>query len=66
MTDWQPIATAPFGEDLELSVIENGEVHSLVFPCRRSGQGWSDSHTRREVPVHPTHWRSWREDQSKV
>jgi hypothetical protein len=57
--DWQPIDTAPFGEDLHLSVIENGEVHSLVFPCRRTKNGWLHSLTSNDVPVHPTHWRHW-------
>lgn len=61
MIDWQPIATAPFGQDLELSVIENGEVHALVFPCRRSEEGWSDSQTNRIIPVRPSHWRNWKE-----
>ena len=61
MMDWQPIATAPFEAELELSVIENGEVHSLVFPCQRSGEGWSDAHTSRIVPIHPSHWRYWGE-----
>lgn len=61
MMDWQPIATAPFAADLELSVIEKGEVHALVFPCRRTEDGWSDSQTHRVVPVHPSHWRFWHE-----
>ncbi|TPQ30522.1 hypothetical protein C2U70_26310 [Bradyrhizobium guangdongense] len=62
--DWQPIATAPIAEDLELSVIENAEVHSLVFPCRRSEDGWVDCQTKRLVPIHPTHWRFWGKNQS--
>jgi hypothetical protein len=34
--DWQPIDPAPFDQCLELSVIEDSEVHALVFPCRRA------------------------------
>jgi hypothetical protein len=37
--DWQPIDSAPFGQDLRLGVIEGSEVHSLVFPCRRTKDG---------------------------
>jgi hypothetical protein len=39
MLDWQPIATAPFDRDLQVSVIERGEIHTLIFPCRRTRGG---------------------------
>jgi hypothetical protein len=39
MLDWQPIATAPFDRDLQVSVIERGEIHTLIFPCRRTQAG---------------------------
>jgi hypothetical protein len=57
--DWQPIDSAPFGQDLQLGVIEGGEAHSLVFPCRRTNDGWLNGRTNRPVPVRPTHWRPW-------
>ena len=56
---WQPIATAPFDRELELSVIENGEVYALVFSCRRTEFGWVDGSTKKPVLVEPTHWREW-------
>jgi hypothetical protein len=56
---WQPIATAPFERDLQLSVIEDGEVYSLVFACRRTAMGWIASATNNVVVVRPTHWREW-------
>jgi hypothetical protein len=59
MLDWQPIATVPDDRSLELSVIENGRVHALVFPCRRTAIGWADAATRQPVFVEPTHWRLW-------
>ncbi|WP_448150742.1 hypothetical protein [Labrys miyagiensis] len=59
---WQPIHSAPYGKDLELSVIENGEVHALVFPCRRGVNGWINVLTGAPVPVRPTHWRYWPEE----
>ncbi len=59
MSNWQPIASAPFGTDLELSVIEGREVHALLFPCRRSLRGWINAATQTAVQVAPTHWRPW-------
>ncbi|MBS0522159.1 MAG: hypothetical protein JSS04_00885 [Proteobacteria bacterium] len=60
MGKWQPIASAPFDRDLQLSVIEEGEVHALAFPCRRTGSGWFNSEGER-VEVNPSHWRDWAE-----
>jgi hypothetical protein len=56
---WQQISTAPFDRDLELAVIHGGEVHALVFPCRRILRGWMDATTKRRIDVQPTHWREW-------
>jgi hypothetical protein len=61
MDEWSPIHTAPFGCDLQLSVIERGEVHALVFPCQRTEQGWTQALTGKFVLVDPTHWRDWRD-----
>lgn len=57
MCDWQPIQSAPFDRDLQLSVIE-GEVHPLVFPCRRTQAGWRNR-SGRTVDINPSHWRDW-------
>jgi hypothetical protein len=59
MLDWQPISSAPFDCELELSVIERGEAHALVFPCRRTQSGWVHAKTGQPVFVDPTHWRVW-------
>jgi hypothetical protein len=56
---WQPISSAPYGSDLELSVIERGVSHALTFPCRRGPYGWVDAVTERRIDVRPTHWRPW-------
>ena len=56
---WQPISSAPYGHDLELSVIENDVPHALAFPCRRVVDGWVNAATLRPVDVRPTHWRPW-------
>ncbi len=59
MTDWHPISTAPFDRDLQLSVIEKGEVFALIFPCRLTQTGWVDAKMGKLVLVEPTHWRMW-------
>jgi hypothetical protein len=58
--EWQPIATAPFGRDLELAAISNAAgMQALVFPCRRVLDGWVKVETGTLVNVFPTHWREW-------
>jgi len=58
--DWQPITSAPFDRDLELAVLDGGNVHALVFPCRRTLDGWVKYATNERVRVQPTHWREWK------
>jgi len=61
MSDWEPIATAPFDRDLELAVVDGDGVHALVFPSRRLPQGWQNALTRRTIDLQPTHWRDWQD-----
>jgi hypothetical protein len=61
MLDWQPISTAPFDRDVQLSVIDGEDVYALVFPCRRKEDGWIEAKTGKPVFVRPTHWRVWSE-----
>jgi hypothetical protein len=56
---WRSISSAPFEQDLELSVIEDDEVHALLFPCRRTARGWANAWAKSAVSVRPTHWRPW-------
>jgi hypothetical protein len=57
--DWHPIASAPFDQEVELSVIEADEVHALLFSCRRTARGWVNASIKTAIPVRPTHWRPW-------
>jgi hypothetical protein len=59
---WSHIITATFDRDLQLSVIEDGEVYALVFSCRRTANGWIEARSGYPVNVHPTHWREWAEE----
>jgi hypothetical protein len=56
---WQPISTAPFDRDLELSVFDDDEHHAVGFPCRKIPGGWLNAESKRWVPIRPTHWREW-------
>jgi hypothetical protein len=60
--EWLPVSIAPSGKDLQLCVIERGNVHSLAFPCRKDGSQWVDASTEEPVDVQPTHWRLWTDD----
>jgi hypothetical protein len=59
---WLPVSIAPSDGDLEVCVIENGEVYALVFPCRKHGDAWVDASTKKRIDIQPTHWRLWAED----
>jgi len=61
MASWSIISTAPFDRDLEVAVIERGDSHPLVFPCRRILGGWMSAETKQRIDVHPTHWREWKQ-----
>ena len=59
MDGWHPITNAPHERNLQLSVLEDGEVYALVFPCRRKDGQWVDAATGKLVAIEPTHWREW-------
>jgi hypothetical protein len=58
-TEWQSISTAPSDCDLELAVIDDEGPHALIFPCRRTPDGWISTGTKKLIDVRPTHWRKW-------
>jgi hypothetical protein len=49
MREWYLILTAPLDRNLQLSVQEKEEVHSLVFPCRRIQKGWVNALTGNQL-----------------
>jgi hypothetical protein len=63
---WQPVSTAPFDCDLELAVRDGGELHVLVFACRRILSGWAKAATKERICVNPTHWRRWLDPTSSL
>jgi len=56
---WLPVSIAPSDRDLEVCVIHNGEVHALIFPCRKKGTDWVDASSKKRIDIAPTHWRRW-------
>jgi hypothetical protein len=58
---WLPVSIAPSDTDLEVCVMNNREIHALVFPCRKNGTAWVDVLTKQRIDIHPTHWRKWTE-----
>jgi len=59
---WNPIASAPFGRNLELAVFDEDGPHALVFPCARAREGWKNATNGARVDIRPTHWRDWGEN----
>lgn len=39
LSHWHPASTAPYNQDLELRVAEEGVMSALPFPCRQSNTG---------------------------
>jgi hypothetical protein len=60
--EWHVIrapSDVPADRDVRLAVIKDGEVHALIFPCRRSGEDYVNAKTKWRVEVYPTHWQEW-------
>jgi hypothetical protein len=56
---WQPIETAPKGENLRLRVINSaGEEYDLTFPCIRTAKGFVTPKGT-VLQVLPTQWMSF-------
>jgi hypothetical protein len=56
---WEPISTAPFDCELELSDLGRDGPHALAFPCSRILGGWINAETKERIDIHPSHWRLW-------
>jgi hypothetical protein len=58
---WLPVAIAPSDADLEVCVLDERGLHSLVFPVHKRGTDWVDAVTKKRIDIVPTHWRKWSE-----
>jgi hypothetical protein len=61
MAEWLLIATAPFGTEIEVAVIDGCGIHVLVVPVRQTEAGWLNAESNARVDIRPTHWRAWRQ-----
>ena len=59
---WLPASIAPTDIDLEVGVMGEREVATLVFPVRKEQFRWVDAKTKKPIDIEPTHWRPWRID----
>lgn len=57
--NWLPVSIAPSEVDLEVGVMERGNIHALVFPVRKIATDWVDASTTMRIDIQPTHWRKW-------
>ena len=62
---WRQISTAPYNQELELRITENGETVTLEFPCLRTNEdAWINVDLGSEIKVQPVYWRMWQGEKS--
>ena len=60
LSRWHPVSTAPYNQDLEIRVNEDGVTSALPFPCRHTnGDEWINVDLGVPLQVHPVEWRIW-------
>ena len=62
---WHSASTAPYNQDLELRVIEDGVTAPLPFPCRHiNADEWINVDLGVPLQICPVEWRAWQHGQS--
>jgi len=56
---WHPVATAPFGRDLEIRIRDADGVRVAPFPCRQTTQGWVNADLDVRARLMAVEWRPW-------
>jgi hypothetical protein len=57
---WRPTSTAPYNQDLELQIVEDGKTIALPFPCRHTNEGeWINVDLGTGMRIQPARWRIW-------
>lgn len=60
LSHWHPASTAPYNQDLELRVIEDGVPSALPFPCRQTNADeWINVDLGVPLQIRPVEWRPW-------
>ena len=62
---WHPASTAPYNQDLELRVKEDGTTTTMPFPCRHTNED-ERINVDLGVPmqIQPVEWRAWQQSKS--
>jgi hypothetical protein len=59
-SDWNPIESAPFDEDVALQVTDGrGKPYPINWPCRRTAAGWINSRRGNALEGTPLKWRPY-------
>ena len=54
------MSAAPYNQELELRITENGETVTLEFPCLRTNEdAWINVDLGTEIKLQPVEWRIW-------
>ena len=65
LSRWHPASTAPYNQDLELRVNEDGTIATMPFPCRHTnGDEWINVDLGVPLKIHPVEWRAWQQSKS--
>ena len=62
---WHPASTAPYNQDLELRVKEDGTTTIMPFPCRHTNEDeWINVDLGIPMQIQPLEWRAWQQSKS--
>jgi hypothetical protein len=62
---WHPISTAPYNQELELRIVQVGEIAPLEFPCLQTNAGqWINVDLGSGINISPVEWRVWQRRKS--
>jgi hypothetical protein len=62
---WHPASTAPYNQDLELRVKEDGATTTMPFPCRHTNEDeWINVDLGVPMQIQPVEWRAWQQSKS--
>lgn len=65
LSRWHPASTAPYNQDLELRVSEDGTTTTMPFPCRHTNEDeWINVDLGVPLKIHPVEWRAWQQSKS--
>lgn len=65
LSRWHPVSTAPYNQDLELRVSEDGTITTMPFPCRHTNEDeWINVDLGVPLHIQPIEWRAWQQSKS--